>query len=107
MRLPAKVNRKRPRLSPLRLAGAFSYSAYCAKQKKIIVSNLKGYSTESVAEFIFAAILEQEKVAFDVKGYNAAPPSFRVWCGLTVEEDDLKVLCEWFEYTYKISCDAK
>src|SRR3989344_1837916 len=29
-----------------------------AKQKKIIVSNLKGYSTESVAEFIIAVILE-------------------------------------------------
>lgn len=29
-----------------------------ARKKKIIVSNLKGYSTESVAEFIFAAILE-------------------------------------------------
>lgn len=29
-----------------------------AKKKKIIVSNLKGYSTESVAEFILAVILE-------------------------------------------------
>ena len=29
-----------------------------AKKKKVIVSNLKGYSTESVAEFILAAILE-------------------------------------------------
>jgi len=29
-----------------------------AKRKKIIVSNLKGYSTESVAEFILAVILE-------------------------------------------------
>lgn len=29
-----------------------------AKKKKVIVSNLKGYSTDSVAEFIFAAILE-------------------------------------------------
>ena len=32
-----------------------------AKKKKVIVSNLKGYSTESVAEFIFAAILEQSR----------------------------------------------
>lgn len=30
-----------------------------AKKRKIIISNLKGYSTESVAEFIFAAILEK------------------------------------------------
>ena len=30
-----------------------------AKKNKVIVSNLKGYSTESVAEFIFASILEQ------------------------------------------------
>lgn len=29
-----------------------------AKKKNVIVSNLKGYSTDSVAEFIFAAILE-------------------------------------------------
>lgn len=32
-----------------------------AKKKKVIVSNLKGYSTESVAEFIIAAILEHSR----------------------------------------------
>lgn len=41
------------------LATAFGkIDASYAKKKKIIVSNLKGYSTESVAEFIIAALLE-------------------------------------------------
>ncbi len=48
-----------------------------------------------------AAILQAEKVAFDIKGYNLAPPSFRVWCGLTVESKDIKNLCNWFEYAYE------
>jgi phosphoserine aminotransferase len=48
-----------------------------------------------------AAILQAEKVAFDIKGYNLAPPSFRVWCGLTVESEDIKNLCNWFEYAYE------
>ncbi len=50
-----------------------------------------------------AKILQDEKVAFDIKGYNSAPPSFRVWCGLTVEAADIKILCEWFEYACNIA----
>ncbi|MES2961960.1 MAG: phosphoserine transaminase [Pseudomonadota bacterium] len=48
-----------------------------------------------------AVILQAEKVAFDIKGYNSAPPSFRIWCGLTVEAEDVRKLCEWFEYAYE------
>lgn len=48
-----------------------------------------------------AAILQAEKVAFDIKGYNSAPPSFRIWCGLTIESSDIKKLCDWFEYAYQ------
>ena len=48
-----------------------------------------------------ASILEEEEVAFDIKGYNSAPPSFRVWCGLTVEKSDIEILCKWFEYAYE------
>ena len=44
--------------------------------------------------------LQDEKVALDIKGYKSAPPSFRVWCGITVEKEDIKILCEWFNYAY-------
>ena len=52
-----------------------------------------------------AAILQSEKVAFDIKGYNSAPPSFRVWCGLTAEASDIKKLGDWFEYAYVAALD--
>ncbi len=63
----------------------------------------KASSLEQQKSFIdkIAAILQAEKVAFDIKGYNSAPPSFRVWCGLTADANDIKILCEWFEYAYK------
>lgn len=54
-----------------------------------------------------AAILQSEKIAFDIKGYNSAPPSFRVWCGLTIESDDIKNLCNWFEYAYESAFTTK
>lgn len=56
-------------------------------------------------EFInkMAKILETEQVAFDIKGYKSAPPSFRVWCGLTIESADLEKLFNWFEHAYNIA----
>jgi len=64
----------------------------------------KESAIEEQKKFIdkIAAILQSEKVAFDIKGYNSAPPSFRVWCGLTADASDIKKLCEWFEYAYDL-----
>ncbi|MBM5782142.1 MAG: phosphoserine transaminase [Pelagibacterales bacterium] len=63
----------------------------------------KEMSEDNQRKFIdkVASILQEEKVAFDIKGYNSAPPSFRVWCGLTVDSSDIKILCDWFEYAYE------
>ncbi len=54
-----------------------------------------------------AKILQDEKVAFDIKGYNSAPPSFRVWCGVTVDAEDIKILGEWFEYACGVVLSGK
>jgi phosphoserine aminotransferase len=40
-------------------------------------------------------ILDKEEVAFDINGYRSAPACFRIWCGPTLEIEDIKNLCEW------------
>ncbi|MCB2087220.1 MAG: phosphoserine transaminase [Sphingomonadaceae bacterium] len=45
--------------------------------------------------------LESMDVGYDFNGYRDAPPSLRVWCGGTVEQEDLKRLIPWIEWAYE------
>ena len=46
-------------------------------------------------------LLEDREVGYDFNGYRDAPPSLRIWCGATVEEEDLKRLLPWIEWAYQ------
>ncbi|MCA0909477.1 phosphoserine transaminase [Qipengyuania gaetbuli] len=46
-------------------------------------------------------LLEDRDVGYDFNGYRDAPPSLRIWCGATVEEEDLKRLLPWIEWAYE------
>ena len=45
--------------------------------------------------------LEKEGVAYDIGAYRDAPPGIRIWCGASVEPDDVALLMPWIEWAYQ------
>jgi phosphoserine aminotransferase len=50
------------------------------------------------------AMLAAEGTAYDLGAYRTAPPGLRVWCGVTVEKNDLQALTPWLDWAYAQAC---
>ncbi|HVY00159.1 MAG TPA: phosphoserine transaminase [Pseudorhodoplanes sp.] len=47
-----------------------------------------------------AAKLEKDGIAYDIANHRDAPPGFRIWCGATVEKDDVAALTAWLDWAF-------
>ena len=46
------------------------------------------------------ALLEEERVAYDIGAYREAPPGLRLWGGATVAGADIEALLPWLDWAY-------
>ena len=76
-----------------------SCTSVCLKIVDPAVTSLDAEAQAAIPKKI-TALLEKEKVAYDIDAYRDAPPGFRIWGGATVERSDLDALFPWLDWAY-------
>jgi phosphoserine aminotransferase len=70
---------------------------------KVVDPRVTGLPADAQADFAkkLAGLLEKEGVALDAGAYRDAPPGLRLWCGATVDTDDVQALTPWLDWAFE------
>jgi len=76
-----------------------SNTSVCLKFADAAVPGLDDAAQNALVKKM-ASLLEAEGAAYDVAGYRDAPPGIRIWCGATIETDDIEALGPWLDWAF-------
>jgi phosphoserine aminotransferase len=76
-----------------------SCTSVCLKIVDPLVAAMKHEDKWAFAKRI-GALLEAEKVAYDIDAHRDSPPGLRIWTGATVETSDLEALFPWLDWAF-------
>ncbi|MBK5959073.1 phosphoserine aminotransferase [Rhodoplanes elegans] len=69
---------------------------------KVVDPDITALPADAQAAFAksLASAVEKEGVGYDLGAYRDAPPGLRIWCGATVERDDVVALTAWLDWAF-------
>ncbi|MEG8099176.1 phosphoserine transaminase [Candidatus Liberibacter brunswickensis] len=69
---------------------------------KIVDPDITSLDIDSQRSFCKSMIsfLEKEVIAYDIGSYRESYLGLRVWSGITIEKDDLLLLCDWLRWVF-------
>ena len=68
---------------------------------------VRAVENPATAPDFYRLLLESEKAGYDVGSYRDAPPGLRIWCGATVETEDIEALCPWLDWAFAEAMNSR
>lgn len=84
------------------LAKDKSYTSNTSICMRLVDPEIVARGEEAVATVAknIVSLLEKEQVAFDIGSYRGVPPGLRIWCGTTVDANDVHALLPWLDWAF-------